>query len=97
MAVLLLLLLAPAAVQALELMVHYFSHTPNLKTGILVSSAMTAVAPLFNWYSMRQGAMLTGREAQPFSADLKRFPRLIWGFVAAIPIALVKRTRDLPR
>jgi hypothetical protein len=88
-----ILVLAPAAVQLLEFLVHHFTRTPNLKTGVLISTAMTALASLFNWYSMRQGAMLTGREARPFSADLKRFPALIYGFVTAIPIAIAGRLR----
>ena len=54
---------------------------------------MTAFASLFNWYSMRHGAMLTGREARPFPADLKRFPALIYGFVTVIPRAIGERSR----
>lgn len=91
LAILLVLVVAPAAVQVLELFVHLFSRTPNLKTGVIISTAATALASLFNWYSMRQGAMLTGRDARPFSADLKRFPTLIYGFVTAIPKAIAKR------
>jgi hypothetical protein len=60
LAILIVLLIAPAAVQVLELGVHLVSRTPNLKAGILVSTLMTAVASLFNWYAMRQGTMLTG-------------------------------------
>jgi hypothetical protein len=92
-AITIILVLAPAAVQVLEFGVHHFSHTPNLKTGVLASTAMTALASLFNWYSMRRGAILTGREARPFSADLKRFPALVYGFVTAVPVALVERLR----
>jgi hypothetical protein len=88
-----ILVLTPAVVQLLEFLVHHFTHTPNLKTGVFISTAMTAMASLFNWYSMRQGAMLTGREARPFSADLKRFPALLYGFVTAIPIAIAQRLR----
>ena len=90
LAIVIVLVLAPAAVQLLELGVHVFSGTPNLKTGVLVSTAMTAVASLFNWYSMRQGALLTGEGASPFLSDLKRLPRLIYGFVTAIPRAVAE-------
>ncbi len=91
LAVMVVLVLAPAAVQLLELGVHWASHTPNLKTGVWVSTVMTAVASLFNWYAMRQGAMLTGKEAKPFLSDLKRFPLLIYGFIAAVPKILFAR------
>ena len=85
LAVLLVLVLAPAAVQLLEFGVHWLRGTPNLRTGVLISTAMTAIASLFNWYAMRQGTMLTGRDGKPFWSDMKRFPILIYGFVMAIP------------
>jgi hypothetical protein len=66
------LVLAPVVVQVLEFAVHRFSRTANLRTGILISSTMTAVASLFNWYAMRQGAMLTGQDPRPFGEDLRR-------------------------
>lgn len=91
LAILIVLLLAPAVVQLLEFAVHLFSGTPNLKTGVFISTAMTAVASLFNWYSMRHGALLTGRNAGSFSSDLARFPVLIYGFVTAIPNAVRAR------
>jgi hypothetical protein len=93
LAVLIVLLIAPAAVQVLEFAVHVFSGTSNVKTGVLVSTAMTAVASLFNWYSMRQGALLTGENAPSFWSDLKRFPVLIFGFMMAIPKAIAERLR----
>jgi hypothetical protein len=83
-----ILVLAPAAVQLLEFLVHLFANTPNFKTGVFISTGMTALASLFNWYSMRQGMMLTGREARPFSADLNRFSALVHGFVTTIPLPL---------
>ena len=89
--ILIVLMLAPAVVQVLKLAVHVFSNTPNLKAGVLLSTTMTAVASLFNWYSMRQGALLTGPNATSFWSDLKRFPVLLYGFVMAIPNAVGER------
>jgi len=91
LAILIVLMLAPATVQLLAFGIHLFSGTPNLKTGFFVSTTMTAVASLFNWYSMRQGALLTGRSATSFRSDLKRLPVLIRGFVMAIPNAVGER------
>ena len=91
LAILIVLMLAPAVVQLLEFAVHLFSGTPNLKAGVFVSTTMTAAASLFNWYSMRQGAFLTGQNATSFWSDLKRFPVLIYGFVMAIPNAVGER------
>ena len=94
LAIVIVLVLAPAAVQLMEYAVHVVSGTPNLKTGILVSSALTGIASLFNWYAMRHGTMLTGREAQPFWSDLKRLPGILVGFLVAIPKALLGRKSD---
>ena len=91
LSILIVLMLAPAAVQLLEFAVHALSGTPNLHAGVFVSTGMTAVASLFNWYSMRQGALLTGQNAGSFGSDLKRFPALIRGFLMAIPHAIRER------
>ena len=93
LAVLIILLLAPAAVQLLEYAVHHLHGTPNVKTGVLVSSAMTGIASLFNWYAMRHGTMLTGKEGQSFLADLRSLPWILWRFLSAGPNALLRRIR----
>ena len=38
LAIIIILVVAPAAVQLLEFVVHFFRHTPNLKTGVIVST-----------------------------------------------------------
>lgn len=93
LAIAIILVIAPAAVQLLEYAVHLVRGTPNVRTGVLISSALTGIASLFNWYAMRQGTMLTGEEAQPFATDLKRLPRIVFDFLAAIPMALFRRIR----
>ena len=93
LAVLIVLVLAPVAVQILDYGIHLLHGTPNARTGVLVSTAMTAIASLFNWYAMRQGAMLTGQESQSFLADLKKFPGILIRFLAAGPRALLRLFR----
>jgi len=86
--VLLVVFVAPVVVQTLNLLVHLASGTPNLKQGFLVSCAVTGLASLFNWYAMRQGTFVTGREGGSLWQDVKRLPVVILGFVSAGPVAL---------
>jgi hypothetical protein len=78
---LVILLGIPSCLHAMEWVVHTTAGSPARGRGVAVSVAMTAVAELFNWYSMRQGAMLAGPEGSPFLDDLKRIPSLVAGFV----------------
>ena len=94
LSVAIVLILAPLAVQVMEFAVHRVSGTANLKTGIVVSTAMTAIASLFNWYAMRRGAMLTGKESRSFGEDLRQFPTLIVNFVMEMPKALLQKTKS---
>jgi hypothetical protein len=86
--VVLVVFVAPVVVQTLNLLFHMANGTPNLKHGFLVSCAVTALASLFNWYAMRQGTFVTGREGGSLWQDVKRLPVVIFGFVAAGPVAL---------
>jgi hypothetical protein len=88
LALLIVLAIVPGVVQALELLVHWLRGTPNLKTGLLVSTVITCISCLFNWYAMRQGTLLTGGEGNSFGTDLKRLPMVILRFIAAGPVFL---------
>ena len=90
LAVALVLVVAPLIVQVAEYGFHLAVGTAHARTGVIVSSIMTALASLFNWYAMRHHAMLTGSEARPFSEDLKRLPSLILRFIMAGPAALLR-------
>jgi hypothetical protein len=86
--VLLVVVVAPVVVQTLNLLVHMASGTPNLRQGFLISCLVTGLASLFNWYAMRHGTFVTGREGGSLWSDLKHLPRIIFGFLAAGPLAL---------
>ena len=96
LAIALVLVIAPAFVQGLELLVHALRHTPNLMRGVLASSTLTAIASLFNWFAMRKGTLVTGQEGQSFVQDLKQLPVVIFQFLAALPLALWRRVRAHP-
>jgi hypothetical protein len=95
LAALLISVVLPAGIQALEFLVHWLRGTPNLGAGIFVSILVSGIAALFNWYAMRRGTLLTGTESRPFLADLKSLPAVIFGFVIAGPVAIWRLTKRI--
>ena len=87
------MVLLPLSSHSIELLVHWLRHTPKLLTSIVSSVSFTVVSTLFNWYAMRNGAMVTGEGSQSIGTDMRAMPRLICRFVAAPFIALWKYFR----
>jgi hypothetical protein len=83
-------LLMPVANHSLELVVHWLRGTPKLAHSILASICFTAISTLFNLYVMRHGALIVGENRQPFAHDMRRMPRLVLGFLAAGPLAIIR-------
>jgi hypothetical protein len=80
----------PVTNHALELLVHWLRGTPKLAHSILASMCFTAISTLFNLYVMRHGALLVGENRQSFGQDMRRMPRLLIGFIAAGPLAIIR-------
>src|SRR5271165_5850753 len=80
----------PGGTVALESVVHWSAGTPNLLAGLAVSLALSVLSSGFNWFSMRKGTLLVGREASSFGTDLARMPILMGRFVAG-PVLIVWR------
>lgn len=78
----LLSLIFPGCVQAIEYTVHRLRGTPHLHTAVIVSLCVSGISTLFNWYAMRHGALMVGRNSSGLLSDLGRLPRLIFGFVS---------------
>lgn len=76
----------PLTSHSIELLIHWLRHTPHLKTSIIASVSFTIVSTLFNFYAMRRGALLVGRNSKPFLDDLRSMPRVIAGFLACVPL-----------
>lgn len=70
----------PACLHTAEWIVHTALGSAAKGRGVLISLVMTVLAELFNWYVMRQGAMLAGHEGAPFIEDVRRIPSLVGGF-----------------
>jgi hypothetical protein len=82
----------PVTFQVLEYVLHWFRGTPHLRVAGIVSLVVSAVSALFNWYAMRRGTLLVGREAGAFGGDLRRLPRLFFGFLAVLPRKLASKS-----
>jgi hypothetical protein len=75
----------PVIFQVLEYLLHWFRGTPHLRIAEIVSLVLSGLSALFNWYAMRRGTLLVGGEGGTFGGDMRRLPRLIVGFLAALP------------
>ena len=89
----LLLVILPAVTLALDAILHYVMHTPNLLTGVAVSLAVSVLSSAFNWYSMRRGTLLVGPKARSFTSDITSLPLLIARFVSAPFVAAWRSLR----
>jgi hypothetical protein len=83
----------PVIFQVLEYVLHWFRGTPHLRVAAIVSLLVGAISALFNWYAMRRGTLLVGRESSAFGRDVLRLPRLLLGFFAVLPRQIARKTK----
>ena len=84
------LVLLPVANHTLEFVVHWMRGTPRLAYSLVASVSLTVISTLFNLYVMRRGAFIVGENRRSLLDDLRRTPRLVIGFLAAGPMALLR-------
>ena len=84
---LLICLLIPFSLLAMQALVHAVMGTPRLGWSLLASFCMAALGTGFNWFAMSRGALVTGAP-RSLAGDLLLLPRLIWQFVTALPQAV---------
>ena len=89
-----LTLVIPSIFQVLEYLLHWFRGTPHLRLAEIVSLVVSALSALFNWYAMRRGTLLVGKESRSFGTDVHRLPTLIIGFLAVLPRRIAAKLRD---
>ena len=83
----------PALFQTAEYLLHWLRGTPHLRMAEIASVVLSGISALFNWYAMRRGTLLVGREGDSFGSDLGRLPRLIFGFLAVLPRKLASSVK----
>jgi len=83
------IVILPGVSHLLESAVHVLRGTPHIITSVATSVCFTILSTLFNLYAMQRGALVVGAEALPLSADLRRMPELIGGFLLAGGTSLV--------
>jgi hypothetical protein len=87
------MVLLPLSSHSLEFLVHWLRHTPHLKASIVSSLSFTAISTLFNFYAMRRGTMVVGDNCPSLGHDMRAMPRVIGGFLAVIPLWVVRSLR----
>ena len=87
------MILLPLSSHSLEFLVHWLRHTPHLKASIISSMCFTVVSTLFNFYAMRRGTMVVGKNCRTLGQDMRAMPRMIGGFLAVIPLWVVRSLR----
>ena len=83
----------PAFIQVAVNLAHRAAGTSNLRHGIIISLALSAITASFNLYSMRRGVMLTGRGSRTFFNDLSRLPGVISSFLMTAPRWVMRTVR----
>jgi hypothetical protein len=85
--------LTPGLAHFTEFVVHGAAGTPELRTSIAASIAMSALSTVFSLFVVRRGVMVVGNDSQSFHDDLKQLPRLIVEFVLT-PARALERALD---
>jgi hypothetical protein len=74
----------PLVAHVAELVTHMTAGTPQLRTSLIASVTMSALATAFNLFAMRRGTLIVGKGARSLADDLKSLPRLIAAFVRSL-------------
>lgn len=82
--------LLPLINHSIEFAIHALNGTPRLGKGMAVSIGFSFLSSCFNLFAMRRGVFIVGDERRSLPADLRQMPRVLWQFVSALPLALLR-------
>jgi hypothetical protein len=85
----------PLCSHTVEFTIHLLRGTPRLKHSFIASLCFTAISTLFNAYAMRRGVLVTGSGSTSLAQDFAAMPRIVAGFLVAIPKALWRTVQTL--
>ena len=82
------MVLMPAYSHTIEYTLHTLNGDQNRNKSIIISISFSIISALFNLFAMRRGVLITGDDSETESlwADIKKFPRIIAGFVSFLPM-----------
>jgi len=83
----------PAIGQVIEYEAHAWRGTPHRGVAVIISSVLAGISSLFNWYAMKQGALLVGGEGKSLGHDLSKIPRLLGHFLLIGPRWVMRRIK----
>jgi hypothetical protein len=89
------MVILPVCSHSVEFVLHYFRHTPHLRTSIIASMCFTFISTLFSFYAMRRGTMVVGANSVSLIEDFRAMPRIIGGFLAVLPLWAWRSLRSL--
>jgi hypothetical protein len=70
----LIAVVVPAGVHGAEFTLLRAGHASHIRTGMIISVALSIISLLFNWGLMRRGLMLTGKGTDSLATDFRRLP-----------------------
>ena len=87
----------PGLSQLLDWLTHRAVGPAAPPRALLAVCIFTLISALFHLHVMRRGVFLTGPAGRSLADDFRRMPRLILGFLAAVPMALATLPQRLAR
>lgn len=90
LATLIVMVLLPTYSHTVEYTLHTLNGDQNRTKSLAISISFSVISALFNLFAMRRGVLITGddKENESLWADIKKFPRIVAGFVAFLPMKI---------
>ena len=83
----------PAGVHGVEYTLLRAGHASHIRTGMIISIALSIISLLLNWGLMRRGLMLTGKGTDSLATDFRRLPAALGDLALAGPRTLMRVLR----
>jgi hypothetical protein len=89
----LIALIVPAGVHGVEYTLLRAGHASHIRTGMIISVALSVISLLLNWGLMRRGLMLTGKGTDSLATDFRRLPAALADLALAGPRTVMRVVR----
>jgi len=85
--------IVPAGVHGAEYALLRAGHASHIRTGMIISIALSIISLLLNWGLMRRGLMLTGKGTDSLATDFRRLPAALADLALAGPRTVMRVLR----